>query len=794
MRIIEIVRLSTSNCLVFRPRPRAAIYSPAILLATICRPTPQVRGFVPRMINQLGGKKPALQPPEGEREHPPLPMSELESQDTGIQLLFKEERERAKEFGQLAGAHKFDILTGVQSQLNLLNEAKACQRMLADSPLLIIGDSGVGKTMLIASATFTTLSFEPPSAMAAYGDARAMLKKDPSVKKILRDGEEMVKKYKTKLNLFEYIKPKDSKPAPLLFDRARRQTAQEACQSHYNDPAKFQNYFDRDAGLSAPTGKGGATTSAFVTWKYCDFFGVSFKVRPAAEMKKVIDVARQAQKEDETWRQQHMGTILDAMRILGRTYDELLKMEEQGFLLPARFEELEGCEVGMLIMPVEVDGRDPDTMTEADVRAATLAANSYAKDYQQWNTCGLWSNYGAITDVQIRYPSSLLRKVSLIDSPGFNEADRERDEMISKRCAAFPHVLAVLNDKKMRGSLRDFMSESLLPRMLADERNAKKTSGEPEMELHLIRPVKDEDKDSFFEEEDGGMRSPETDYKMSAENVAKGDLESPLKALGATADETKTILDRILKGFRVTPTKWALEDAAKGRQGTESLKRLADFTSELQKPCNAGALAHVAQVLFTNVARPLVTYYEAFKLLKDIADSPNSEELKGLLAALDQIVNGLELLKRKSSVDGKGRDGEMLKEARLKQIRDSLNVRLDNGSTVDEELKEVVQSTGMQCQSHERFYKQIGYDRTLASFNKQEQTDEDVFDSCFFSSLEASKRLLGDSNSTMSGDVHWSRYELHNRTSIHSEKLIITISPKELITCTISSLLAPVAS
>ena len=42
--------------------------------------------------------------------------------------------------------------------------------------------------------------------------------------------------------------------------------------------------------------------------------------------------------------------------------------------------------------------------------------------------------------------------------------------------------------------------------------------------------------------------------------------------------------------------------------------------------------------------------------------------------------------------------------------------------------------------------------------------------------------------------VHWSRYELHNRTSIHSEKLIITISPKELITCTISSLLAPVAS
>ena len=25
--------------------------------------------------------------------------------------------------------------------------------------------------------------------------------------------------------------------------------------------------------------------------------------------------------------------------------------------------------------------------------------------------------------------------------------------------------------------------------------------------------------------------------------------------------------------------------------------------------------------------------------------------------------------------------------------------------------------------------------------------------------------------------VHWSRYELHNRTSIHSEKLIITISP-----------------
>ena len=42
--------------------------------------------------------------------------------------------------------------------------------------------------------------------------------------------------------------------------------------------------------------------------------------------------------------------------------------------------------------------------------------------------------------------------------------------------------------------------------------------------------------------------------------------------------------------------------------------------------------------------------------------------------------------------------------------------------------------------------------------------------------------------------LHWSRYELHNRTSIHSEKLIITISPKELITCTISSLLAPVAS
>ena len=25
--------------------------------------------------------------------------------------------------------------------------------------------------------------------------------------------------------------------------------------------------------------------------------------------------------------------------------------------------------------------------------------------------------------------------------------------------------------------------------------------------------------------------------------------------------------------------------------------------------------------------------------------------------------------------------------------------------------------------------------------------------------------------------LHWSRYELHNRTSIHSKKLIITISP-----------------
>ena len=25
--------------------------------------------------------------------------------------------------------------------------------------------------------------------------------------------------------------------------------------------------------------------------------------------------------------------------------------------------------------------------------------------------------------------------------------------------------------------------------------------------------------------------------------------------------------------------------------------------------------------------------------------------------------------------------------------------------------------------------------------------------------------------------MHWSRYELHNRTSIHSKKLIITISP-----------------